>query len=89
MRETFIYNLIILTGVLLSSCSPNKKIDNTSADESVNEVTQDQKCEVESQDERVSDFLDKSIDLEVLATGFEIAEGPVWVPSKKMFLFRR
>ena len=49
MRETFIYNLIILTGVLLSSCSPNKKIDNTSADESVNEVTQDQKCEVEFQ----------------------------------------
>ena len=87
MRETFIYMLIILTGVLLSSCSPNKKIDNPSADESVNEVTQDQKCEVESQDERVSDFLDKSIDLEVLATGFEIAEGPVWVPSKKMFLF--
>ena len=87
MREIYIYSLIILTGVIFSSCGSKKEVINTSSEESVNEVTQDQKCEVEFQDESVSDFLDKSIELEVLASGFEIAEGPVWVPSKKMFLF--
>ena len=87
MREIYIYSLIILTGVIFSSCGSKKEVINTSSEESVNEVTQDQKCEVEIQDESVSDFLDKSIELEVLASGFEIAEGPVWVPSKKMFLF--
>ena len=73
MREIYIYSLIILTGVIFSSCGSKKEVINTSSEESVNEVTQDQKCEVEFQDESVSDFLDKSIELEVLASGFEIA----------------
>ena len=85
MREIYIYSLIISTRVIFSSCGSKKEVINTSSEESVNEVTQDQN-EVEIQDESVGDFLDKSIELEVLASGFEIAEGPVWVPSKKMFL---
>ena len=38
-------------------------------------------------DENARNIIDDSIDLEVLAQGFEIAEGLLWVASKKMFLF--
>ena len=51
------------------------------------EVLKNQKCEEVLHDENAGDIIDDSIDLEVLALGFEIAECPLWVASKKMFLF--
>ena len=42
---------------------------------------------IEIHDSAAERFLDSSTDLEVLAEGFEIAEGPVWLASKEMLLF--
>ena len=44
-------------------------------------------CKIEIHDAAAKVFLDRSVGLEVLAEGFEIAEGPVWVNSRKMLLF--
>ena len=44
-------------------------------------------CKIEIHDAAAEVFLDRSVGLEVLAEGFEIAEGPVWVNSRKMLLF--
>ena len=42
---------------------------------------------IEIHDAAAEGFLDRSAGLEVLAEGYEIAEGPVWVASKEMLLF--
>ena len=42
---------------------------------------------IEIHDAAAERFLGRSADLEVLAEGFEIAEGPVWIASKEMLLF--
>ena len=50
-------------------------------------IPENQICRVEIHDSSVDGILDASVQLEVLAKGFEIAEGPVWVPSMKTLLF--
>ena len=44
-------------------------------------------CQVELHDSDLKMILDGSVQLEVLADGFEIAEGPLWIPIMKTLLF--
>ena len=57
------------------------------ADEKAEEPPAKVSCVIEIHDPAAEGFLDRSADLEVLAEGFEIAEGPVWVASREMLLF--
>ena len=78
----FITSIFVIT--LLSSCTREK---GSSVESEVLEVPKNQKCDVVLHDKNAGTIIDDSIDLEVLAQGFEIAEGPLWVASKKMLLF--
>ncbi len=69
---------------MLSSCT---KEEVSPVESKILEVPKNQKCEVVFYDENAGNIIDDSIDLEVLAQGFEIAEGPLWVASKKCFFF--
>lgn len=42
---------------------------------------------IERTDTAINDLIDTSATLEILATGYEWSEGPVWVDSEKMLLF--
>ena len=87
MKHLF-YLFMAMTAVAFTcSCGTTKVTEILPEGEPLVKVTENQSCEVDFEYDSVGDFLDNSIDLEVLASGFEIAEGPVWVPSKKMFLF--
>ena len=44
-------------------------------------------CQVELHDSDLKMILDGSVQLEVLADGFEIAEGPLWIPIMNTLLF--
>ena len=81
--------LIIAITILAVGCG-GKDESNTEikpVEEKVLEVLKNQKCEVVLHDKKAGDIIDDSIDLEVLAQGFEIAEGPLWVSSKKNVSF--
>ena len=78
----FIASIFVI--ILLSSCTREK---GSPVESEVLEVPKDQKCDVVLHDKNAGTIIDDSIDLEVLAQGFEIAEGPLWVASKKMLLF--
>jgi len=66
------------------SCQKERE---TPADEKAEEPPAKESCVIEIHDPAAESFLDRSADLEVLAEGFEIAEGPVWVTSREMLLF--
>ena len=78
---------------LLSSCGENTDApadtgELESADAASGVTSPDnQTCKVELHDPALGTILDESVELEVLAEGFEIAEGPVWVSSIKTLLF--
>ena len=78
---------------LLSSCGENADApadtgELESADAASGVTSPDnQTCKVELHDPALGTILDESVELEVLAEGFEIAEGPVWVSSMKTLLF--
>ena len=83
-------NLLLIAITILAVGCGGKDESNTEikpVEEKVLEVLKNQKCEWVLHDKKAGDIIDDSIDLEVLAQGFEIAEGPLWVASKKMFLF--
>ena len=78
----FISSIFVIT--LLSSCTREK---GSPVESEALEAPKNQKCDVVLHDKNAGTIIDDSIDLEVLAQGFEIAEGPLWVASKKMLLF--
>lgn len=84
VKEVTAFITLIFGITLLSSCN---KSEVSPVESKVQEVPKNQKCEVVFHDANAGNIIDDSIDLEVLAQGFEIAEGPLWVDSKKMFLF--
>ena len=79
--------------LLLCSCGEKTSVLVTNEDTKPAEadagasVPDDQICRVELHDPGAAGILDASVQFEVLAKGFEIAEGPVWVPSMKTLLF--
>lgn len=50
-------------------------------------IPAEQTCQVELHNSDMAVIIDESIQLQVLAKGFGIAEGPVWIPSMKTLLF--
>ena len=84
LKEVILSTTSIFIITLLSSCT---KEEVSPVESKVLEVPKNQKCEVVLHDENAGNIIDDSIDLEVLAQGFEIAEGPLWVASKKCFFF--
>ena len=88
----FIWSVLGIS-ILLCSCSENA--DTPAGNEEVKSseagssavIPANQICEVELHDPALGTLLDESVQLEVLAEGFEIAEGPVWVPSMRTLLF--
>ena len=79
--------------ILLCSCGEKAEIAQKNEENKAAEVNagaptpEDLTCQVELHDANLEVILDGSVKLQVLAEGFEIAEGPVWLPSMKTLLF--
>ena len=84
LKEVIVSIISIFIITLLSSCT---KEEVSPVESKVLDVPKNQKCEVVFYDKNAGNIIDDTIDLEVLAQGFEIAEGPLWVASKKCFFF--
>ena len=84
LKEVIVSITSIFIITLLSSFT---KEEVSPVESKILEVPKNKKCEVVFYDENAGNIIDDSIDLEVLAQGFEIAEGPLWVASKKCFFF--
>ena len=81
------------TSILLCSCLakadvPQKKEESKAVEvNAVAATPENLTCKVELHDSDLKMIIDGSVQLEVLADGFEIAEGPLWIPSMKTLLF--
>ena len=93
MKDFGIIGSALGISILLCSCGEKTSVLVTNEENKPAEadagasVPDDQICRVELHDPGVDEILDASVQFEVLAKGFEIAEGPVWVPSMKTLLF--
>lgn len=93
MKDLRLVGSALGISILLCSCGEkasvsgiNEEIQSAEANAGA-AIPENQICRVELHDPSVDGILDASVQFEVLARGFQIAEGPVWVPSMKTLLF--
>ena len=84
MKKVHAFWVVLAVSPLWGGCG---KQDSPPATEPAQEIPANAALVIEIHDPAAGEFLDRSGELEVLAEGFEIAEGPVWIASRKMLLF--
>ena len=93
MKKIIFKGKILGVLILLCSCGEKAEIAQKNEESKAAEVNasaatpENLTCQVELHDPNLEMVLDGSVKLQVLAEGFEIAEGPVWIPSMKTLLF--
>jgi gluconolactonase len=68
--------------IILLSCNSNNTSNKTSASTKDSAV-----ASIELYDSSANEAINKNAFIQVIATGFKWAEGPVWIPAKQMLLF--
>ena len=87
MREVIFKGGVLGILILLCSCGEKAEIAQKNEGSKAAEVNagpatpENLTCQVELHDPNLEVILDGSIKLQVLAKGFKIAEGPVWITS--------
>jgi gluconolactonase len=93
MKKTKCIERLLGFSILLCSCGEKADVSHKKEEGKVAEVNasamtpENLTCQVELHDPNLEMVLDGSVKLQVLAEGFEIAEGPLWIPSMKTLLF--
>ena len=93
MKKMRFMGKLLGTSILLSVCTAKSDVHQKKEESNAVEVKavaatpESLNCQVELHDSDLKMFRDGSVQLEVLADGFEIAEGPLWIPSMKILLF--
>ena len=93
MKKMRFMGKLLGTSILLSVCTAKSDVHQKKEESNSVEVKavvaspESLNCQVELHDSDLKMFHDGSVQLEVLADGFEIAEGPLWIPSMKILLF--
>ena len=70
--------------IIFISCNSNSNTSNENATTTTKDSTV---ANIELYDSSANEAIDKNALIQVIATGFKWAEGPVWVPAKQMLLF--
>ncbi len=80
---------LIFLGVVIFSCQSNPNVTVTEASDKAQSISKSYKTtgEIKRIDDRIEALIPAESEIEILAEGFDWAEGPLWIEAHQMLLF--